>query len=281
MSTEPTPVVIRRNAIQAVEQQDQGVVEFARTLLALPGKTFGFVPGQCGRDSEFTVPQPAMVGADIARVRKVTQPGFKHLLIHCVDVGNGAPGGHGFKVGVPARELSQGHHFAHGPYRWCFFAIVVVEVTDECLMGALDLIHEFGAVFFPMSALSGKLRVEMSMGAVMVRHLVGPLAAHGYLDSLDGVEYQETQFAIKNVEIQDVGKARVWAKAMRGVIGLEGKPIGAQPIVIEVLEVEFGFGGIIDAHTAPLEQFDLLGIGGGGLLKDALHRDRHSSAVLD
>ena len=40
---------------------------------------------------------------------------------------------------------------------------------------------------------------------------------------------------------------------MGAMIGLEGQPIGAQPIVIEMPQVELGLGGIVYHQATPPE----------------------------
>jgi len=58
---------------------------------------------------------------------------------------------------------------------------------------------------------------------------------------------------------------------MHGVIDLEGQPVGAQAVIIEVLEVELGASYVINDQAALLEQLDLPRVGGGRFGKGALH----------
>jgi hypothetical protein len=62
----------------------------------------------------------------------------------------------------------------------------------------------------------------MGVGSVMMGQLVSPLAAYRNLDPLNGIQDQQAEFAIENVEIQDLGKAGAGPEGMGAMIGLEG-----------------------------------------------------------
>ncbi|EWG99937.1 hypothetical protein Q427_22275 [Halomonas sp. BC04] len=57
------------------------------------------------------------------------------------------------------------------------------------------------------------------------------------LDAFDGVHYQQAELTIENVEVQHIVQGGAGAQLVRLVIGLEGQPIGAQPVVVEMAQV--------------------------------------------
>jgi len=69
---------------------------------------------------------------------------------------------------------------------------------------------------------------------------------------------------------RDAQLAMCWAVSC--VLGFKGKPVGAKPIVVDVLKIEPGLRRVVDDHAALLKQSDLFLLGGSDLRERALHR---------
>ena len=98
--------------------------------------------------------------------------------------------------------------------------------------------------------------------------MVGPLRSDGDFYTLYGVQYQQTQLSIKDVQAQNLFEACAGTELMAVVILLKGKPVGTQPIVVQVGEIVPRPWPIRHSHTAPREEVDLF-IEGFGWLSEA------------
>ena len=66
------------------------------------------------------------------------------------------------------------------------------------------------------------------------------MTPHGYLDALYGIQNDQPQFSIKDVEIQYIAESGSLTKGVSAVVLLERKPIGSKSVIVQVLKVETG-----------------------------------------
>ena len=88
----PAPVVVGSDAIHAVEENEQGIVEFAGTHWNLPKNRWPL--RQHGCHGVLTVPQATVVGAGVAYECEVVQPRLENPLVHAIDRSDSRTGGH-------------------------------------------------------------------------------------------------------------------------------------------------------------------------------------------
>ena len=100
--------------------------------------------------------------------------------------------------------------------------------------------------------------IQMRVRAVAQGKLVSPLGAHGNFDTLDGVQYQQTQFAIEDVQVQHIFEAGSGLEGVRCVISLERQPVGAEAVVIQMPQIKLRLSGVCDRHASRLQLRNLL-----------------------
>lgn len=91
------------------------------------------------------------------------------------------------------------------------------------------------------------------MGAMVVCHIIGPLTPDRDLYPFYGIQDKQTEFTVKNIEIQYIVEVRVALELVRSMIFFKGEPIGTEAVIIEVPEVEFCLSRIINSHSPLLE----------------------------
>ena len=80
-------------------------------------------------------------------------------------------------------------------------------------------------------------------------------------NALDGIQKQQAQFAVEDVQIQYILKACARLESVGGVLGLERQPVGPEAVVVEMREIVQGFRAI-RADQAALDQLvELLLVG--------------------
>jgi hypothetical protein len=144
-------------------------------------------------------------------------------------------------------------------------------MPDEGLIGSLDLCRQLIKISLPVVTPIGQRRIQVSMRSMPMGQVISPLGSDRDFDPFNGVEDQQTQFPVENVEVQDLSKAGSGLELMGCVVGLEGKPVGTETVIVQVLEIELGRKRIVNLHAALLQKGDLLGESRGGFCEGARH----------
>lgn len=87
-------------------------------------------------------------------------------------------------------------------------------MPDENLIRTLDFLGQFKNVRLPSNRIRGKGNIQMSMWAMLMSKVVGPLTTSGHFYAFDGVQNQQTQAAVKNIQIQRILESSSWMELM-------------------------------------------------------------------
>ena len=127
----------------------------------------------------------------------MAQPGFQHFFVDTIHGRDGAAGWHGLEVIEPARQQTQRHHLADGPYRRQCFAVGGLEMFDERLIRTVDFIGQLVEIDLPEIWLERQRAIQMRVRTVFMSQLISPLTARRYLHAFDRVKHEKAQFAIE------------------------------------------------------------------------------------
>jgi hypothetical protein len=108
--------------------------------------------------------------------------------------------------------------------------------------------------------------------------IIGPLGAQGDLDALDGINDQQTQFPVENIEFEDLIEMGAGTALMGRVVLFEREAVGGQTIVVQMGEVMQGARSVTNLHAARNQQVELFFIGLGGFSE--AHRHPQTSTPL-
>src|SRR5690554_6006747 len=93
----------------------------------------------------------------------------------------------------------------------CFLALTRLDFQLLALLGVVPVRCE----------LLEQTSVQVRMGAIPMGQGISPARAYRNLDAFNGIKYQQAQFTIKDVEVQDIDETGAWLEGMASMVRLE------------------------------------------------------------
>jgi hypothetical protein len=155
----------------------------------------------------------------------MVQEGCEVGFVHTVAMGYGIAVGAVAQLAIPFRELAQRHDFRYRPQRRQRFRVFAIVMLNEGFMALASFDFQFLALLGMVPVGRRFLKqagIQMGVRAIAVCEAVGPAGTDRNSHALDGVEYQQAQFAVENVQVQNMIEAHARSESMAGMVGLEG-----------------------------------------------------------
>lgn len=109
-------------------------------------------------------------------------------------------------------------------------------MLDEVFIRAFHLSSK--TVQIPLQEITAfsQSRIKMRMRSMPMAELVGPLPSDRHLDALDGIQDQQPQLTVKDVQIEHVRESYASPELVAGVVGFEREPVCTEAVIVEMLE---------------------------------------------
>jgi len=190
--------------------------------------------GQLRLDGKFSVPQAAVMRADVADRCQGVEPAYKDRLRLIEFAGDFLPEARP-QVLIHLRQRAETYKLRRHPHgQFCFRGVLRPVVPDENLGRSTFLTPENLHEVRMIECLGEIRRVSMAEHAQVFPYVIRNDGADADLNRVQGVEHKPPQIHIKFVEINDLLEGRPRTKIAGGRI-FEGDEVCAQPVVPDLL----------------------------------------------
>ena len=101
-------------------------------------------------------------------------------------------------------------------------------MPDEGLIAALHFIGQCGQRSGVLGGILEMSRIQIGMRAILMGEVIGPLGAERDFYSLDAVEQQKAQLAVKDIKVESMLEAcPVFKDMLLGIAFEREEPVGA------------------------------------------------------
>ncbi len=133
-------------------------------------------------------------------------------------------------------------------------------MDDEGVLGAIDLRGQLPLFGIELAFVGIERGAQIAVRAVLHCQLIGPASPHCDFDPFHRVEHQQAQCTVEFIERDNVFKGGAGLESRAGLpLGMfKIEPVGAQPVIADMLEAMLRQRGIGDHHAFALQLGDLL-----------------------
>lgn len=151
-------------------------------------------------DSEPTVPETAVVGAQVADVGQVMHEGNEYGFVKSIRVGNCLAIPPMFQILKPFGQKAEGHDLAGGPNGGEFrISVAGTVMINEGLSAAIDFFPQAIQALLVFFRRMEVCRIQIEMTSVSQRQDMRKACSEGNFNSFNGFKHKKTELAVEQV----------------------------------------------------------------------------------